>query len=158
MSSFLNKFSFVFNESNKIFYKWRRLRIKWLDYIFVQKDLYSAKITKKKKIEQELVVSWYWLTKYLVQACFPVLQTHSLASPSLRIFRTRLSLTVFLHRRSHYQSHCFFGQRFLYARNDTAQPFWLNSMTSRKHRQAAKYIPKRRRPCTIFGLLWTRIS
>ena len=31
--------------------------------------------------------------------------------------------------------------------------FRLNSMTSHKHRQAAKYIPRWRRPCSIFGLL-----
>ena len=30
--------------------------------------------------------------------------------------------------------------------------FRLNSMTSNKHRQDAKYIPRWRRQCTIFGL------
>lgn len=34
----------------------------------------------------------------------------------------------------------------------------LNSLTSRKHRQVAKYIPRWRGSCTIFWLLWTRIS
>ena len=36
--------------------------------------------------------------------------------------------------------------------------FRLNSMTSRNHFQAAEYIPRWRRPCTIFRLLWTKIS
>ena len=81
----------------------------------------NKKTKKERKAEQELVVSWYWLTKYL-QACFltPVLQ-HSqrtlLRSSALRIFRTstNLSLTVFLHLRARYQSHCLLGQRCLHS-------------------------------------------